>query len=203
MQRRRRDAWNYLLCIERDLEVLSRYVEFDEQNFECFSVEITRILLTAASEVDVACKQLCRIINSARAPQSIDKYQELIVPAVPQLPRFQVALPRYALERQPWASWEHGEKPEWWQHYIDVKHYRETRYRNGNLKSAIDAVAGLYVILLYVYADEARLGELVPTPLVLRPSEDYFGGMSMGGFELGIAYRLSGPQLKPQPVKND
>jgi hypothetical protein len=48
--------WNYLLAIERDLDEISRFVEFDEKNFDCFSIEIARLLLASAAEVDVVCK---------------------------------------------------------------------------------------------------------------------------------------------------
>jgi hypothetical protein len=40
--------WNYLLAIERDLDV-----EFDERNFDCFSIQIARVLLASGAETDV------------------------------------------------------------------------------------------------------------------------------------------------------
>ena len=41
--------WNYFLAIEDDLERLSRHIEFDERNFKCFTIEISRILLASAT----------------------------------------------------------------------------------------------------------------------------------------------------------
>ena len=52
--------WNYFLTIERDVDHLSRYVEFDERNFECFSIEIARVILASGAEVDVVCQQICQ-----------------------------------------------------------------------------------------------------------------------------------------------
>jgi hypothetical protein len=49
--------WNYFLAIERDLETLARYVEFDPKNFTSFSIEIARLLLAAAAEVDIVCNR--------------------------------------------------------------------------------------------------------------------------------------------------
>jgi len=40
-----RTALELLLAIEREVDHLSRYVEFDERNFECFSIEIARVIL--------------------------------------------------------------------------------------------------------------------------------------------------------------
>jgi hypothetical protein len=64
--------WNYFLAIERDVEVLSRYIEFDKRNFDCFSIEIVRILLAVGSEIDVICKQICRTINPSSKADDIN-----------------------------------------------------------------------------------------------------------------------------------
>ncbi len=78
--------WNYLLAIEGDLERLSRYIEFDERNFECFSIEISRILLTSGAEVDVVCKQICRKLNSGSSATSINLYRNEICAVYPPPP---------------------------------------------------------------------------------------------------------------------
>ena len=45
--------WNYLLSIENDLEIVSRFIELHKDNFQCFSIEISRILMAAGAESDV------------------------------------------------------------------------------------------------------------------------------------------------------
>jgi hypothetical protein len=75
--------WNYFLAIERDLEVLSRYVDFDERNFECFSIEIARVLLAAGAEVDVVCKQICRLANESSKAENIRQYRHEIIGKFP------------------------------------------------------------------------------------------------------------------------
>ena len=98
--------WNYLLAIENDLENLSRYIEFDKKNFECFSVEIARILLASSAEVDVVCKQLCRKLNSASSAKSINQYRNEIKGVYPNIHNFEILLPRYGLELKPWSNWK-------------------------------------------------------------------------------------------------
>lgn len=183
--------WNYFLSVEADLERLSRFIEFDERNYPCFSVENARILIAAAAEVDVVCKQLCRKINPASSADNIHKYRDEIVPACSVLSRFEVLAPRYGLRLKPWDSWNHpGEAPTWWTAYNKIKHHRDTEYYRACLKNVLDAVAGLFVVCLYFYEDKARLGELVPSPSILRPSADRFAGVAHGGYEFGIAYEL-------------
>jgi hypothetical protein len=70
--------WNYLLAIEGDLERLSRFIEFDRQNFKCFSVEISRILLASGAEVDVVCKQICKKLNPNSSADKIHAYRDEI-----------------------------------------------------------------------------------------------------------------------------
>jgi hypothetical protein len=70
--------WNYFLAIERDLETLARYVEFDSKNFECFSIETARLLLAAAAEVDIVCKQICRQADQSSKACKINHYRDEI-----------------------------------------------------------------------------------------------------------------------------
>jgi len=184
--------WNYLLAIERDLDRLSRFVEFDERNFNCFSIEIARVLLAAGAEVDVVCKQLCRNINVASSADNIHRYRDEIVLALPKVPTFTVLLPRFGLRLTPWDEWiKPAGVPFWWTAYNKIKHEQDSEYHRAHLKNALNAVAGLFVVILYLYKEKAGLGELLPSPQLLRPGEEHFGGSTFGGYEFGISYRLS------------
>lgn len=184
--------WNYLISIEEDLEAVSRFVELHEDNFQCFSIEISRLLMAAAAEVDVVCKQICRKINTKSRARSINKYQEEIVKAHNDIPGFRVIMPRYGITLQPWYNWgvKKNYPPLWWTAYNKIKHQRHTHYHRGNLKNALNAMAGLFVVVLYLYRDKAILGELVPALKLLQVTEDHFNGQTMGAYELGINFRI-------------
>ncbi len=129
--------WNYLLAIENDLEILSRYIEFDETNFECFSVEIARLLLTSGSEVDVVCKQLCRKLTPSSTADNIHEYRDEIKSIYPNIHDFDVLLPRYGLRLKPWGDWNIPDGvPSWWTAYNKVKHHRDSDYHRANLRNA-------------------------------------------------------------------
>lgn len=183
--------WNYFLSIEQDLDRLSRFIEFDECNYSCFSLEIVRLLIAAAAKVDVVCKQICQSINPASVADTIHNYRNEILPAYPTIPRFEVLAPRYGLRFKPWDKWNRPRGvPLWWTAYNKIKHQRYTEYHMANLKNVLNAVGGLFVACLYLYKDKATLGELIPSPVILRPSEDRFNGTTYGGFEFGINYLL-------------
>jgi len=182
--------WNYFLSVEADLERLSRFIEFDYRNNQCFSAENTRILNTAAAETDVVCKQICRALDSHSSASSIYTYCKAIVPAFPIIPRFEVLLPWHGLQLMPWENWETNRVPEWWTAYNKLKHHRDTEYHRASLKNVLNAVAGLFVVCLYLYKDKASFGELVPDPRILRPGKGRFRAVSVGGHGPSIAYNL-------------
>ena len=183
--------WSYFLSAEADLIELSRFVEFDKKNFNCFSIEMARLLMAAAAEVDVVCKQLCKTVNSASRAGSMNKYRDDLVKAFPMIPSFEVLAPRYGLRLKPWTNWRRrNNPPPWWTAYNKTKHHRHTEYHKACLKNVLNAVSGLFVVCLYLYREKAELGQLIPSPVVLRPSEDRFRGITHGGLELAILYWL-------------
>jgi hypothetical protein len=183
--------WNYLLALDADLTALSRYVDFHQQNFGCFSIEIARVLLASASEVDVVCKQLCRKITPDSGADGIHAYREEIKPMYPSIPNFKVVLPRFGLTLRPWEEWKKKTGvPLWWTAYNKVKHQRDAHFEKASLQNALNSVAGLFVMVLYLYQGQARLGELVPSPQLLRVDAEHYGGMHGGSYEIGIAYNL-------------
>jgi hypothetical protein len=183
--------WNYFLALEKDLEVLSRYVEFAESNFICYSLEIARVLFAAASEADVVAKQLCTNINPDSTASNIHQYRDEIRAAYPGFQNFKVAIPRFGLELTPWSNWcDPTGVPGWWTAYNKVKHHRNTDYHRGNLKNCLNAAAGLFVVILYFYKEKAENADLIPMPSIFRVTDEHFDGTTFNSIEYGINYKL-------------
>lgn len=184
--------WSYLLSIEHDFEELSRFVEFDEKNFGTFGIEIARLLLACGAETDVVCKQVCTNLNAASNAASIGAYRTELIPAYPVIPNFEITIPRFGLSLHPWEEWQRPNGvPFWWTAYNKTKHHRHSEYERANLKNALNAVAGLFVMVLYLYREKATVGELVPRPLMLRVGDAHFGGTTVGSrHEVGENYVL-------------
>jgi len=178
--------WNYFLALERDLEVVSRYVEFCQQNFDVYSIEFAHLLFAAASEVDVIAKLLCQRL-SAQAPRAnIDDYRAVLVAALPDLTTTQVSIARYGLTLTPWDNWAGPNNPVWWHSYNNVKHERDTHFQEATLKNAINALGALLILTYHHYsyslapAGVQRLApkdttkELLPESTLLRLHDDYY-----------------------------
>ncbi len=183
--------WNYLLALDSDLAHLSRYIEFDNRNFDCFSLEIARILMAAAAECDVVAKQLCEAVQPGCGAGNVNLYRDIIVHHLPQITTFEVIVPRYGLLLKPWVEWQQSAGvPIWWTANNKVKHERHTNFHQATLKNVLNAVAGLFVLLLYLYRDKAKQGELVPSPQILRAGDQHIEGVDVGSLDSGIWYTL-------------
>jgi hypothetical protein len=155
--------WNYFLALERDLEAVSRYIEFSSDNMKVYSIALTHILLSASSEVDVILKQLCALINSSRTAENINHYRKIVQENIPAFSSEEIEMPRYGLSLKPWDNWISGKNPDWWGGYNRIKHQRDLHYQEANLENVIRAMGGLLIALLYYYqrAFEKESGNLV------------------------------------------
>ena len=160
--------WNYFLSLDEDLNHLSRFIEFDQGNFSCFSIECSRILLASSSEVDIVAKQFCQEAVEGCKANNIIEYMEVMCSKYPKLPEFQVMIPRYGIILIPWQRWSCAETPEWWRAYNKVKHERNAHYREASLNNALNSTAGLFILLLLLHKNLANSGRLSPNPILFR-----------------------------------
>ena len=180
--------WNYLLALDEDASVLARYIEFTPDNFGTYSIELARLLMAAASEVDVVAKLACAHVSQTQ-PASINDYRTVLVPARPLLPGYPVCIPRFGLDLTPWDNWNAGTNPDWWRAYNLVKHQRDAHFREANLHNTLNALAALHVMLIYAFPEDARLGHLAPPSLLSIPDHGHDGWTSMGT-TIHINYRI-------------
>jgi hypothetical protein len=159
--------WNYFLALERDMEVVSRYIEFCDANFSVFSVELGHLLFASASEVDVVAKLLCEQIQPAAPRSNINDYKAVLVPAIPELPETEVFVPRYGLSFKPWSNWAGATNPLWWRSYNNVKHQRDAHFNEATLKSALNALGALLIVTFHYYSRKLA----VPPAQVLAPKD--------------------------------
>ena len=157
--------WNYFLALERDMEVVARFVEFNERNFSTFSIELAHLLFAAASEVDVVAKLLCKHAAPGSPCGNIDDYRSTLQRVVPELSRETVFVPRHGLMLEPWAAWVSNTNPRWWRAYNDVKHERDAHFQDATLENALNALGALLLLTVHYYA--ATLPPLQhPSPLL-------------------------------------
>ncbi len=160
--------WNYFLCLEDDIEHLSRWIEFSKENESVYSIELARLLMTASAEADVIAKALCKAINPRSKADSIGAYQVQLLAAIPMLPSAEVLIPRYGKTFHPWSNWATAKlSPDWWMGNNKVKHQRAEHFREASLKNVLNAVAALLVLLLLYYRSTQH--SIRPLPRLFLP----------------------------------
>ena len=160
--------WNYFLVLEKDIHALSRWIEFVPPNLSVYSIELARLLMTAAAEADVITKALCKGIAPAANADSIGLYRKVLLEAAPMLPDAMVEMPRYGMTLHPWSNWKKADShPDWWTGNNKVKHHRTEHFASANLSNVLNAAAGLLVLLVIYYSMETRV--LMPTPEIFLP----------------------------------
>ena len=145
---------NFYLAIEDDLKRLSRFIEFSENNMKAYSIETVRILLATCSEIDVILKELCKLHAPDSHSKKIDDYRNIIKEKIPEFVDEEITLPGHHFKSVPWEIWKTSdENPDWWRGHNKVKHQRNDYYDKASLKNTINAVAALYICLLYYYKE--------------------------------------------------
>lgn len=146
--------WNYFLAVEAELVTCTRYVEFSEANFACYSNEFAKLIVLAASEVDSIFQELCAHLNPAVRANKIDEYYPILLQKYPLLTQCEVAIPRHQLVMQPWKHWTTSQRPDWWsKSYNKLKHERSANFSRATLEAALNAASAQFLALqLYHHA---------------------------------------------------
>jgi len=155
--------WNYFIALESDLENLSRYIEFVDHNFNAYSIELARLLLSSSSEIDVVIKELCKLISPDEKRENIIDFKNIIKSNLPEFINESVHIHRFGISVKPWNNWNSEENPEWWKSYNHVKHERSLYFEEANLRNTIRSVGALLITNYYYYKKlfEQESGSLI------------------------------------------
>lgn len=182
--------WNYFIALEKDLGIVSRYIEFSEDNFKVYSIELASLLFAAASEVDVIAKLLCKRFQPTAECDSINDYRRVLLTKLPEISTTEVFISRYGLSFKPWENWNQttNRNPVWWSDYNKVKHQRDSYFSRATLKNTLNALGALLVLVYCHYSYELAsiegerlhpketMRQLEPESTLVRLSDDYYHG---------------------------
>ncbi len=61
---------------------------------------------------------------------------------------------------------------------------------HANLKNALNAVCGLFVMVLYLYKEQAQAGDLRPPLTLIIAGDAHYNGTTHSGHDFGFNYVL-------------
>ncbi|OCK41829.1 hypothetical protein BA195_13640 [Tenacibaculum soleae] len=143
--------WEYYCALESDFKQMSRFIDYSDDNLKTYSIELTRILLSASSELDVIFKDICFLINPSSKPEKIDQYRIIIRENLNQIIDEKVSVGFHFFNVQPFKAWENNITPKWWKMHNKVKHQRNTYFKEANLENARDVICALFICVNYYY----------------------------------------------------
>ncbi|MCK9479261.1 MAG: hypothetical protein M0R40_07155 [Firmicutes bacterium] len=142
--------WQYFLCLEGDLSEASRYAEPMGQP-SVYSFEYYKIITLACAETETVFKLICKKIDANESPRCITDYAKIILRQYPQIIDTKVIVSRINETIKPFEEWTIGKCTFWWDEHQDIKHNRHMFFKKATYKNALYSLAGLYVLLLYLY----------------------------------------------------
>lgn len=157
--------WNYYLVLENDFLGTERYIHFDlgdnalysdavacndYGNSLAYSVEYIKQYQTVCSEVDVILEAICKELGADKA-ENMAHYTAKILNTEKWKNIVNQKVKMRNIILQPFEGWglTKEEKIQWWEPYNRVKHHRNERSKEANLKNVVNALAGLFILENY------------------------------------------------------
>ncbi|WP_295446593.1 hypothetical protein [uncultured Thiodictyon sp.] len=139
---------------------------------DAHKIEMARLFLAAASEVDVVAKQLCFLVDKAATAENIGQYRAVLRRCLPEIESSLITIPRYGLDLRPWSNWQEDKTPDCWSAHNKVKHQRGEHFALANLENVLNAMAGLFLIVLHYYRRVIDGRRIEPPPNLFDPPAD-------------------------------
>ncbi len=165
--------WANYENLEIDFQKVLKYIHPVNSHNGVYSLEIYKLLLEIGSEVDSAAEELIKLRldqipdNSLKA-QIQDKinnnnffdmsdYKKVLTTSRFNFHNKEVIFNAMNISLTPFNSWTSnggGKAPIWWHSFTGLKHNRARNLTNAALSQAYEALAGLFIILLFLRQDE-------------------------------------------------
>lgn len=148
----------------KDFNNLFDYIEPSDLNQNCYSFRMYELLLRSCTEVESNMKRIMIANGYTKKSDKLKMEDYFKLEATHHLSQYKVFIPNWSGEfeiRTPYAKWQNkkvwtakGENlPEWYDAYNQVKHSRQDKFEQANLKNALDAYCGFLVLLTAQYYD--------------------------------------------------
>ena len=181
--------WLSYCLLEDEFKETIPFVTVAKDNYNTYSTAYAKLLLEIGSETDIALKNYCIIIDPSFSGSSINQYRDCIINNKRSMCNQEVQIINRNITFIPWSTWSEPTEPSplWWKVYNKVKHERNSvgsiasitkeYYKFANLEYTLNALAGLYVVLMYTYIDlTAKEGAKEISPRPLSRLFDLLGG---------------------------
>lgn len=120
----------------------------DNENLNTFSSIYLKLILEIGSEVDNIFREICGL--SGRV--DISDYAAPVFSKYPAIVNQFVSVNDSSICISPFSGWNTAQPSQslsFWNNYNSIKHDRITNYKKASLETTINALAGLFILLMY------------------------------------------------------
>ena len=174
-------GWRLYQSLEGDLKTCFRYVPPISSNYDVYSEEFAKIIVSSAIEIESTLLSLKRELGLS-GEKDIRALHSCLTSKYPNGHKMIVSVPRYSWNFSPLEDWSNQNAPEWWGiGYNKFKHDRENYPGASSLRRAVYLLGSLQIVLLHYY--RLKFG-YVSLPASLAPEliepkiayfQDYYG----------------------------
>lgn len=141
--------------MEKDFIQLTRYVGLYEENFNVFSDEIHKQLISVGVEFENISKRICEVLDINLSDESnIKEFKQWI-------PKVEIKIiDIYSLNNFTLLPFEviNGKiQLKWWKNYNSIKHNRLFNYKEVTFKNLLDALAALFYAEMFLIREIGQI----------------------------------------------
>lgn len=139
--------------LKTDLKQIFEFIEPCEQNKHAYSHRLFAILLRACTEVESLCKQI--FAANGKSARNIIRFSDL--EGAMKLSSYEIKSYGFMYPNFfPFKSFQsttirENRSPNWYKAYNNAKHNRSIGFANASLQNVIEAVGGVYTLLVAMY----------------------------------------------------
>ena len=139
--------WCYYLLLESDFVKTNRFVQINEDNYKCYSLEFAKLLQAICGELDSVLKVFLSIKPNSKT--KIGFYYEKLKSDYGKMFSEIIKLPNYDIILKPFDGWDESNPPGWWSDYNKIKHRRGDNLERATLENVLNALAALFLVEMH------------------------------------------------------
>ena len=141
--------WRNYLFIEVEMLEVSKYITFDEKNFDTYSSMLQKIILETGSEIENVFRELTQLSGNHLR---INDYINPVLSEYPELTSQKVSVNNSYIELIPFDGWNLAQPSQslvFWEKYNKIKHNRILNEEEANLENALKCTSALFILEMY------------------------------------------------------
>lgn len=139
-------CWDKYKVIEKDFIDASKYVTFNEANYDTVSEFFDNEIVLLGSEIEKTVKFIAKKA-SEKKPGNISEYKEVLLKTFPNIKSYIILFMGTNISIKPFGDWEEEKKLFWWDIYGDVKHGLNSENSKPTMKIALYMLGAYYLLL--------------------------------------------------------